>query len=151
MVLRNKEPARATFYPFADREDALSRDPGRSPFVQSLNGTWKFHWVSDPADRPADFFRAGFDDTAWDEIPVPSNWEVLGYGIPIYTNIPYPFPADPPFVPRDWNPVGSYRRTFEVLESWTGMQVFLHFGSVKSAMYLWVNGQEVGYSQGSKE
>ena len=147
---RNKEPARATFYPFADRESALSRDPGRSPFVQSLNGTWKFHWVSDPADRPTDFFRAGFDDGAWDDIPVPSNWEVLGYGIPIYTNIPYPFPANPPFVPREWNPVGSYRRTFEVPADWVGMQIFLHFGSVKSALYLWVNGQEVGYSQGSK-
>ena len=147
---RNKEPARATFYPFSDRESALSRDPARSPFVRSLSGTWRFHWVSDPADRPTDFYRADFDDAAWDEIPVPSNWEVLGYGIPIYTNIPYPFAPDPPRVPADWNPVGSYRRTFEVPEDWAGMQVFLHFGSVKSAMYLWVNGREVGYSQGSK-
>jgi beta-galactosidase len=147
---RNKEPARATFYPFADRESALTHDPARSPFVRSLSGTWRFHWVSDPADRPADFYRADFDDEAWDEVPVPSNWEVLGYGIPIYTNIPYPFPPNPPRVPVEWNPVGSYRRTFEVPEDWAGMQVFLHFGSVKSAMYLWVNGREVGYSQGSK-
>ena len=147
---RNKEPARATFTPFADRESALSNDPARSPFVRSMSGTWRFHWVRDPADRPTEFYRADFDDTAWDEIPVPSNWEVLGYGVPIYTNIPYPFEARPPFVPRDWNPVGSYRRTFEVPPDWAGMQVFLHFGGVKSAMYVWVNGREVGYSQGSK-
>ena len=146
----NKEPARATFFPFADRESALSHDPERSSFVQSLNGPWKFRWVSDPADRPTDFFRNGFDDGSWDEIPVPSNWELLGYGIPIYTNIPYPFPPDPPRVPDDWNPVGSYRRSFTVPDGWAGMQIFLHFGSVKSAMYVWVNGQEIGYSQGSK-
>ena len=147
---RNKEPARATFYPFADRESALTRDPDRSPFVQSLNGNWKFHWVRNPGDRPTDFFRLDFDDAAWDEIPVPSNWELLGYGVPIYTNIPYPFPPAPPLVPQDWNPVGSYRTTFEVPDDWAGMQVTLHFGSVKSAMYVWVNGQRVGYSQGSK-
>ena len=113
---RNKEPARATFYPFADRAAALTRDPKRSPFVRSLSGTWKFHWVRNPADRPMDFHYPDFDDSAWDEIPVPSNWEVLGYGVPIYTNIPYPFPPAPPLVPDDWNPVGSYRRTFEVPE-----------------------------------
>ncbi|MEE8573384.1 MAG: glycoside hydrolase family 2 TIM barrel-domain containing protein, partial [Gemmatimonadota bacterium] len=143
-------PARATFIPFADKASALSRDPGRSPFVQSLNGPWKFHWVSDPADRPPDFFRADFDDGSWDEIPVPSNWELLGYGIPIYTDIPYPFPPDPPRVPDHWNPVGSYRRSFTVPDDWAGMQVFVHFGSVKSAMYVWMNGQAIGYSQGSK-
>ena len=147
---RNKEPARATFFPFADKESALSRDPGRSQFVQSLNGPWKFRWVRDPADRPTDFFRADFDDGSWDEIPVPSNWELLGYGIPIYTNIPYPFPPDPPRVPEHWNPVGSYRRSITVPDDWAGMQVFVHFGSVKSAMYVWMNGQAVGYSQGSK-
>ena len=147
---RNKEPPRATFTPFADRESALAGDPMASPYVRSLDGTWRFHWVRDPANRPADFFQPGYDDRSWDEIPVPSNWELLGYGVPIYTNIPYPFPPDPPFVPDDWNPVGSYRRTFEVPETWAGMQVFVHFGSVKSAMYLWVNGQAVGYSQGSK-
>ncbi|MDP2471950.1 MAG: glycoside hydrolase family 2 TIM barrel-domain containing protein [Candidatus Palauibacterales bacterium] len=146
----NKEPAHATFYPYADRNAALSLDPGQTPFVRSLSGTWKFHWVKAPADRPIDFFRVDFDDGAWDEIPVPSNWEILGYGIPIYTNQPYIFPADPPFVPQDWNPVGSYRRAFSIPDGWDGMQVTLHFGSVKSAMYVWVNGQKVGYSQGSK-
>lgn len=147
---RNKEPPRATFTAYADEESALSEVPVASPFVRSLNGTWRFRWTRAPADRPADFFRPEFDDSAWDEIPVPSNWEVLGYGVPIYTNVPYPFFPDPPLVPDDWNPVGSYRRTFTVPDSWRGMQVLLHFGSVKSAMYVWVNGQEVGYSQGSK-
>jgi beta-galactosidase len=88
--------------------------------------------------------------SGWHDIAVPGNWEVQGFGIPIYTNIPYPFPADPPHVPHDYNPVGSYRRTFAVPAGWEGKQTFLHFGGVKSAMYVWVNGQEVGYSQGSK-
>jgi beta-galactosidase len=147
---RNREAPRATFTPWPDRESASAGGPDPSPFVQSLNGVWRFHWTRNPANRPSDFFRAGFDDSAWDEIPVPSNWELLGYGVPIYTNIPYPFPPDPPRVPHEWNPVGSYRRAFMVPEGWDGMQVFLHFGGVKSAMYVWVNGERVGYSQGSK-
>ena len=102
-----------------------------------------------PADRPADFWRDGFDDGAWDTIPVPSCWEFEGYGTPIYINVRYPFPANPPFVPHDWNPVGSYRTRFTVPETWDGRRTFIVFEGVKSAFYLWINGREVGYSQGS--
>ncbi len=150
VVGRNKELPRATFTPFADVESAIVGDRTRSPFVQSLNGRWKFNWVRRPADRPREFYREDFDVSGWDDIQVPGNWEVLGYGIPIYTNIPYPFPANPPFIPHEYNPVGSYRTTFTIPETWNDRQVFLHFGGVKSAMYVWVNGRQVGYSQGSK-
>ena len=150
----NRLPPYATMTRFPDSESAV-RAPGTtgratSPWVQSLNGSWRFHWVSNRADRPKDFWRADFDDASWDLIPVPSNWEIIGYGVPIYTNIPYPFDPDPPLVPVEWSPVGSYRQTFEVPDAWRGMRVVLHFGSVKSAGYVWVNGQEVGFTKGSK-
>jgi beta-galactosidase len=116
----------------------------------SLNGNWKFHYSDTPAGRPADFHEAGFDVSAWDDIPVPSNWEREGYGYPIYVNVPYPFEIDEPNVPTEENPVGSYRRTFDVPEAWLGEQVFVEFGAVSSAFYLWINGEYVGYSEGSK-
>jgi beta-galactosidase len=106
--------------------------------------------VRTPAERPARFYRPSYDVSGWDEIDVPGNWEVLGYGIPLYTDVAYPFPPDPPRIPHDWNPVGSYRTTFTVPQAWNGRQVFLHFGGIKSAGYIWVNGEAVGYTQGSK-
>ena len=151
---RNRLPPHATYVPFPDAASALAAPgtPGRttSPRVRSLNGTWRFRWVRNAADRPKEFWREDFDDSGWDGIPVPSNWEIVGYGVPIYTNIPYPFPPDPPRVPVAWSPVGSYRRSFEVPEAWRGMRVILHLGSVKSAGYVWVNGREVGFAKGSK-
>jgi len=151
---RNRLPPHATYVPFPDPGSALAAPgtPGRatSPWVRSLNGTWRFRWVRNAADRPKEFWREEFDDSAWDGIPVPSNWEIVGYGVPIYTNIPYPFPPDPPRVPVAWSPVGSYRRTFEVPADWRGMRVALQLGSVKSAGYVWVNGREVGFAKGSK-
>ena len=147
----NKEPPHATLTPYADVKSALLGDRARSPFVQSLGGSWKFHWVARPADRPVDFYRLDYDAEGWDEIPVPSNWQVHGYGLPIYVNIKYPFsPAQPPRIPHDNNPVGSYRRTFTVPDDWNGRPVFLHFDGVESAFYVWINGQKVGYSQGSR-
>ncbi len=122
-------------------------------FVKSLNGMWKFHWVSKPADRPLDFYRPDYDVSRWADIRVPSNWEREGYGIAIYTNIKYPFAPrnpDPPHIPHDNNPVGSYRTTFTLPPDWSGREVFLHFGAVSSAFYVWVNGRAVGYSEGSK-
>jgi beta-galactosidase len=115
--------------------------------------------VKSPEERPRDFFRKAYDVSAWKEIEVPSCWQLEGYGVPVYTNVRYPFKKDPPrvmgAVPPDWtkaklpNPVGSYRRTFTIPGDWRGRQVFLHFEGVKSAMYVWVNGKKVGYSQGS--
>ncbi len=137
-----KELPHATLLPFRWPEE---------PYFQSLNGKWKFHWAPKPADRPTDFYKPDFDVSGWDDIPVPSNWQMHGYGLPIYVNIRYPWsPTAPPKIPHDNNPVGSYRRTFTVPEKWKGRHVFLHFDGVESAFYVWVNGQKVGYSQGSR-
>jgi beta-galactosidase len=147
---QNCEPAHCTLMPFSDKSTAFQRRPQESPFYLSLNGVWKFNWVPKPADRPVDFYRDDYDVSQWDEIPVPGNWEVLGYGVPIYLNVKYPFPPNPPSIPHENNPVGSYRRQFSIPETWKGRPVFLHFGGVNSAFYVWVNGQKVGYSQDSK-
>jgi len=146
----NKEPAHATLFPYESRELALQDDPAGSAYFRLLNGTWKFNWVRQPADRPPDFYLEDYDDSGWDEIPVPANWEINGFGVPIYLNSPFEFEENPPYIHHDYNPVGSYRRTFSLPESWDGRELFIHFGAVKSAMYLWINGQRVGYSQGSK-
>ncbi|HWS89537.1 MAG TPA: glycoside hydrolase family 2 TIM barrel-domain containing protein [Pyrinomonadaceae bacterium] len=165
----NKEPARATFVPYADeataRRGALAYAPGApaapaSPFVQSLNGLWKFNWVKEPSLRPVDFYRPEFDVSKWKEIRVPANWEFEGYGTPIFLNIVYPFKRDAPKVmgepPKDWttyeerNPVGSYRRGFTIPASWGGRETFLVLRGVNSACYVWVNGRKVGYSEDSR-
>ena len=146
----NKEPAHATLFPYENRGLALARDPARSAYFQSLNGVWRFRWVRKPADRPLGFFREDFDEVGWDEIPVPGNWELHGFGVPIYLNIPYPFEPNPPFIHHEYNPVGSYRTGFAIPSHWADRRVILHIGSVRSAMYVWVNGRQVGYSQGSK-
>jgi beta-galactosidase len=149
----NAEPAHATLYPFDDREAAVRNDPRRSPYVHFLNGTWKFKWVPRPAEAPADFFKDGASLDGWVDFPVPANWEFKGFGTPIYRDEPNafgPWPARPPEVPLDKNPVGSYKRTFRVPERWKGRRVHLHFGGVNSSFYVWVNGREAGYSQDSK-
>jgi beta-galactosidase len=146
----NKEDPHCTLMPYPDAEAARHGPRESSSFYQSLDGAWKFHWVPKPDDRPQDFFRPDYDLQNWKEIPVPSNWEMQGYGIPIYLNVQYPFwPVDPPRVPHDDNPVGSYRTTFTVPESWQDRQVFVCFDGVMSAFYLWINGEKVGYSQDS--
>ena len=156
----NKEPARATFTAYPD-EGAALRQGQASPWTQSLNGMWRFHWVKRPDLRPADFYKPDFDVSLWKEIRVPSNWEMEGYGVPIYTNITYPFKRDEPRVtdtPDDhsWtaydqrDPVGSYRREFEIPDTWNGRQTYLVFDGVNSAYYVWINGEKVGYSQDSR-
>ena len=147
---RNRLPAHAFYVPHATLAGALSRDRERSPWFRSLNGTWRFRYVADPALRPMGFWRDDADLSGWDSIPVPGNWETLGFGIPIYTNITYLYPPNPPFVPHGDNPVGSYRRGFTVPDAWRGRRVILHFGSLKSAGFVWVNGREAGFAKGSK-
>ncbi len=147
---RNMEPAHCTLIPHVDIESALVNDRERSPFFRPLNGRWKFNWARMPSERPVNFYEEGYDVSGWDEITVPGNWELQGYGVPIYTDVEYPFEADCPYIHHDYNPVGSYRRDFTIPDSWRGRQVFLHFGAVNSAAYVWVNGENVGYSQGSK-
>jgi beta-galactosidase len=142
----------ASFIPFPNAAAALKGDPKGSPRYLSLNGPWKFHWSARPADRPLDFWKPAADVSGWAEIPVPSDWMFQGYDYPIYVNTSYEFARNPkpPFVPHDRNPVGSYRRTFTLPTDWAGMNVYLHFGAVKSFFYLWVNGEKVGLSKDSK-
>ena len=152
IVQVNREDPHATRFSYESREMALAGDMQGSSNFQSLNGAWKFHWSPNPHSRPVDFYEPKFKDKKWGEIQVPSNWELKGYGIPIYSNIPYEWTSDPrpPAVPTEHNPVGSYRKTFQVPGHWDGKEVYIHFGAVKSAFYLWVNGVKAGYSQGSK-
>ena len=144
----NKEAPRATAIPYADAQTAAAM--GTSDWTMRLDGAWKFHWSPTPDTRPERFFEPGFDDAAWGTIAVPGNWETQGYGFPIYTNTKYPHPANPPYIPHTDNPVGSYRHTFALPEAWAGRRVFLHFEAGASAMYVWVNGRQVGYSQATK-
>lgn len=156
VVHRNRLDARATYTPFADPDEASSAASSRS---LTLNGEWKFRWSPRPQERPKNFYAEVFDVSDWDDIVVPGNWQTQGFGTPIYTNYLYPFVKDPPRVttepPKDHtqhrlrNPVGSYRRSFELPPSWGGKRIFLHLGGVKSAFYVWVNGTRVGYSQDS--
>ena len=146
----NREPPRASFTPFATADAAIEGRPADSPYRLGLNGDWRFHWAPRPSERPTDFFEPDFDASAWDLITVPANWEFEGYGHPVYRDEFYSFPADPPFVPHDDNPVGSYRRTFEMPADWEGREVFLNFDGVYSAFFVWVNGEYVGYSEGSR-
>lgn len=145
---KNKLSARATAYVYPSVEKALEGNREQSAML-SLDGTWKFHFVPESSERPMDFWKTGFNDASWDNIDVPSCWEMRGYGTPIYTNSRYPFPANPPFIERE-NPVGSYLKTFSLPEKWNEKRIILHFGGVSSAMYVWVNGKEVGYSQDSR-
>lgn len=146
----NKERPGCTRMPFSSAMEALTHTREESPFRMGLNGDWKFHWSPAPEARSLDFHLPDFDDGDWPTIPVPSNWELHGYGIPIYLNVDYPFPPDPPHIPHDNNPVGSYRTWFTLPETWAESHVFIQFGGVYSAFYLWINGQQVGYSQESK-
>ena len=164
----NKERAVATYMPYNNQAEMLAdaayyatpwTEPVNSRYM-TLNGTWKFNLVSEPSQRPLTFFEAGFDVSAWDEIPVPSNWEMHGYDKPIYNNVEYPHSNTPPFINArpghndggknyGINPVGSYVRTFEVPGNWDGRRTFIHFGGIYSAAFVWLNGEYVGYTQGS--
>jgi beta-galactosidase len=146
---RNTEPPHATFFSFPGEASALANRGEDSPWYRSLNGPWKFRWTMTADDRPQDFYKPAYDVSGWQEINVPSNWELEGFDRPIYTNIPYPHPPTPPNVSRLWQPVGSYRRTFEPPADWAGREVFLHFDGIMSAGYVWINGQMVGYHEDS--
>ena len=150
----NNEPPQATFIPFDKEAAVLKNDWDASPFYQSLNGLWKFNWSENPGSRPMDFYKDEFDISGWKDIKVPSTIEVQGYGYPIYVNSGYEFEhlmkPDPPHVPRDYNPVGSYRTSFTIAEVWKDKEVFLHFGAVKSFMYVYLNGQRIGMGKDAK-
>ena len=150
MISQNKEDPHATLISFDDEATALEGIKANSPNYLSLDGTWKFNLVKSPDQRPFWFFKDDYDTRDWDDIEVPSNWQMKGYDVPIYVNITYPYKKDPPFIPHDCNPVGSYKRNFKIPSGWKNKEVFLHFGGVASAFYVWVNEQLVGYSEDSK-
>ncbi|MGI9221278.1 MAG: glycoside hydrolase family 2 TIM barrel-domain containing protein [Woeseiaceae bacterium] len=150
VIRENTEAPRAHFVAYPSAEEALAADLAANPRYRSLNGDWKFNYSDSPALRPADFYKNEFDVSGWPDIPVPSNWEREGYGYAIYVNVPYPFEIDEPNVPTGKNPVGSYKRKFEVPDDWSGDDIFMEFGAISSAFYVWVNGEYVGYSEGSK-
>ena len=155
----NKEAPHSHYVPFQTVKQATADVMVLSPFVVDLNGKWKFSWVKHPDLRPVNFYKPEFNVSYWDEIDVPADWQTRGYDVPIYTNVRYPFVASPPKVMepapdnftahRNPNPVGSYRRDFEIPADWNGREVIIHFAGVKSAFYIWVNGRKVGYSQES--
>jgi beta-galactosidase len=145
------EAPAATMTHYATAEQALTFDRAASPFVRSLNGDWKFAWVAKPAERIADFWKPDFDESVWKTIPVPSNVEIQGYGIPIYTNINYPWAnPKPPLPPTDYNPVSAYRTHFAVPADWAGREVYVTFDGVNSYFELWLNGQKLGFSKDSR-
>ena len=146
----NKLAPRADFFAYETEQLARGGNPESSQWYISLNGSWKFHWSKSPRERVKNFYEVGLDDSDWETIPVPANWEVEGYGHPIYLDERYPFTTNWPDAPVDYNPVGTYRHTFFIPEAWTNQQIILHFAAAKSAMYLYINGQFAAYSQGSK-
>jgi beta-galactosidase len=148
MIFYNKQDPYATMIPCPDVESASQLDKASSKNIMMLNGSWKFYWSADAKERPLDFYLPGYNGSGWDDMDVPSNWQLKGHGTPIYTNVKHPFPAEPPYIKRD-NPTGSYRTWFEIPEDWDGKLVYIHFEGVQSAFYLWLNGMKVGYSQGS--
>ena len=147
----NREKPTASFYRYENATTALANESwNNSPFYKSLNGTWDFYYADNVTARPTDFYKDGFSLKGWNTIEVPSNWEIKGYGIPFYTNIIYMFPPNPPFIPHNTNNNGSYKREFEVPETWNGKDIYLNFEGVSGAMYVWVNGVKVGYNEDSK-
>lgn len=170
----NKEQPRAWFFSFQDVASARKVLPENSKYWMSLNGDWKFHWASNPDLRPKDFYQTGFDVSSWDNIPVPSSWNIYGvqkdgnlkYGVPIYVNQPVIFQhkvkvddwrggvmRTPPTnwtTYKDRNEVGSFRRDFDIPQDWDGREVFISFDGVDSFFYLWINGQYVGFSKNSR-
>lgn len=164
----NKEIGVATYIPYASEKELLAdkahyTTPWTTPQTErfiSLNGTWKFHFVPEPSQRPMNFWEIGYDVSNWDTIPVPSNWEMQGYDKPIYCNVEYPHANTPPFIKArpgyndggknyGINPVGSYVRTFTIPSSWDNHRTFIHFGGIYSAAFVWLNGKYVGYTQGA--
>ena len=146
----NREEPRAHFFPFESEALALKNDKSLSNYYHSLNGEWKFHFAKDPSQKAIGFEEVGHDISSWENIQVPGHWEMQGWSVPIYLDEEYPFLPNPPFVPHDYNTVGSYVKTFELNKLWNRKDIFIHFGGVRSAFYLWLNGEFVGYSQGSK-
>ena len=148
LVSQNTLEPHAHFIPYPSEKEALIKT--NSPFIQSLDGTWKFSLAVNPSTKPDDFFKDGFDISKWSNIKVPAHWQTEGFDKFIFTDVEYPIPPDPPFVPKDYNPVGSYKRNFSVPVNWRGKNILIHLGAVNSFFYLWINGSYIGFSKDSK-
>lgn len=146
----NKEKARAYFIPFASEQEVDRNNIWSSSLIQSLNGNWQFYLSKNPAERPYYFFKDDYDTREWKTIKVPANWECEGHEYPIYTNVKYPHAKTPPTIQDHYNPVGSYKRTFEIPSNWDEKEIYLHFGAAGSAVYVWINEKKVGYFEDSK-
>lgn len=148
MIGENKLPAHTLLIPF-DKQPDFGQANEQSKYLKMLNGEWNYLFLTNPLNTPKDFADVNYNDGSWSKIPVPSNWQTKGYGRPIYTNQRHPFPVNPPFVPNEGNETGLYRVKFEIPRDWENRQVILHFAGVQSAMEVYLNGNYIGYSQGS--
>ena len=146
----NKELPRPCLFPFTSQYLAIKNDPALANNYLSLNGVWKFNCASNPKSRPKEFYQENYDVSAWETIQVPGNWEAQGFDKAIYIDERFPFTTDWPEVPRDYNPVGSYRRTFYLDSTWLGREIFLQLAGARTASFIWINGQRVGYTQNAK-
>ena len=147
----NQEEGHTPLVPYSTVAEALINNRSKASNALSLNGVWKFHYSDTPEGIQPGFFRENFNDRNWDTITVPSNWEMKGFGDPLFRNVRTPFPPNPPYVPKEYNPAGSYRRIFSIPSSWKGREIFLRMEKTASASYVWINGQEVGYNKGAQE
>ncbi|HOA80899.1 MAG TPA: glycoside hydrolase family 2 TIM barrel-domain containing protein, partial [Defluviitaleaceae bacterium] len=156
----NREPMRSHFIPYISEDVALEQVKKPIPECLklnvkgerriTLNGIWNFRWYKNPTECNDDFLHSKYSYDKWAKIRVPGSWELQGFDVPIYTDVRYPFPANPPYLPDDYNPVGVYQRYFSVPECWEGMDVFIDFEGVESAFYCWLNGKLIGYSEDSR-
>ena len=147
----NQTEGHTVCIPFKSVGEALNPPKSKSENVLSLNGKWKFHFANTPEGTPKNFFTSNFNDAKWSEITVPSNWEMQGFGDPLFRNVAHAFHANPPFVPREYNPTGSYRKTFTLPANWKSKRIFLRMEKTASASFVWINGHEVGYNEGAQE
>lgn len=156
----NKLPPHASFTSYVDETSALNKDMANGSFYLPLNGTWKFHYTEKFKERPTNFMEPDFNTADWKEIKVPGNWELQGFGDPIYVNVGYEFVSpgfdkylqepNPPMVPEAWNPTGTYRRDFDLPANWKGKRIFLSADAVKGAAYFYLNGEFIGMSKAGK-
>ena len=147
----NQEEGHVPLVPYTSVDEALRNIRTTAASFLSLNGTWKFHFASTPEGTPDRFYEESFNDKKWDTIHVPSNWEMQGFGDPLFRNVETPFPPNPPYIPKEYNPTGSYRRTFNIPVAWKDREVFLRMEKTQSASFVWINGKEVGYNEGGQE
>jgi beta-galactosidase len=147
----NQEEGHTLLVPYMSVNEALINNKKKSPGYLSLNGTWKFNFSNTPEGAPLGFYADNFNDKKWDTIHVPSNWEMQGFGDPLFRNVSTPFPPDPPLVPKEYNPTGSYRRSFLIPSGWKDKEIFLRMEKTASASFVWINGREVGYNEGAQE